>query len=305
MNALNASPVGFIGLGNMGSGMARCLLDAGVPLHIFDCDLKRCETFSDSTAVVCNTPADLVRHCDLIFLCLPYAPEVRDVLFGPEAIANENNRGKRIIDCTTLDHRDALTIAEQLSSLDIDYSDAPVSGLVQRAHDGTLTVMFGGSASAFEVAKPYLDCFGSKVLHCGSVGSGQAMKAFNNILYNINIAGLCEVLPLAVATGLDPQTLANVVTSGSSSSFASQHFVPKILAREFSGDYPMAKAYKDIENVAGIVADFDTPTPMIDAMKSVYNSAMENGYGNEPKSAMIKVFEKSLGVTLSNEPTSN
>ena len=122
------------------------------------------------------------------------------------------------------------------------------------------------------------------------------MKAVNNIIYNINIAALCEVLPLAVAAGLDPQQLAQLVTSGSSSSFASVHFVPRMLARDFSGDFPMQKANKDIVNIRQMQAETGAILPLVTAMIASYNAALSAGHGAEPKSAMLKPYEAALNI---------
>ena len=133
-------------------------------------------------------------------------------------------------------------------------------------------------------------------MHCGDIGSGQLMKAFNNIIYNVNIAALCEVLPLAMKAGLDTEVLAKVMTSGSSRSFASEYFVPRILDAEFREDFSMGSAYKDIVNVQEAATRLSAMTPVVNAMIGIYQQAIAQGFEDEPKSAMIKVYEQALGV---------
>ena len=183
-----------------------------------------------------------------------------------------------IIDTTTLDRLDAIDIAEQASKSGIAYWDCPISGMPFRADDGTLTVMFGGTSDAFASNKRYLEAIGEFIVHAGPLGSGQAMKAINNIIYNVNIVALCEVLPLAVAAGLDPNEVARVVTSASSRSFASEYFVPRMMERRFDTDFAMKDAYKDIVNVQRMAVETKAMTPVINAMIASYQAAISQGY---------------------------
>ena len=121
------------------------------------------------------------------------------------------------------------------------------------------------------------------------------MKAVNNIIYDVNIAAFCEVMPLAVKAGLRPETLSEVLTTASSRSFASEYFVPRILDGRFEGDFSMRAAYKDIVNVKEVAARLEASLPVVDAMVSTYQAAIDKGFGEQPKSAMIKVYEDRLG----------
>ncbi len=290
--------VGFIGLGRMGAGMALNMLSKSVHLSVFDTHDGAMRPLVEAGAAACKSPAEMARTCELIFICLPYAPEVRSVIFGGGGIAEAAPKGLTIVDTTTLDRSDALTIAGETAKLGIDYWDCPISGMPFRAKDGTLTVMFGGSDEAFETVKPYLEKVGTSIIHCGPVGTGQAMKALNNIIYNVHIATLAEVLPLTVAVGLDPEQVAEMVMSGSSRSFASEYFVPRMLDGKFDTDFTLSAAYKDIVNVERMAEEAGAMLPVVNAMIGSYKAAIEAGYGDEPKSAMLKVYEDALGVTF-------
>tara|TARA_B110000305_G_C19382056_1_gene610127 strand:- start:840 stop:1556 length:717 start_codon:yes stop_codon:yes gene_type:complete len=229
-------------------------------------------------------------------MCLPFAPEVRAVMFGPGGIHNARRNELTIVDSTTLDRTDAIAICKEAAEVGITYWDCPISGMPFRAHDGTLTMMFGGSAEGFAFAKPYLDDMGEHIIHAGPVGCGQAMKALNNIVYDINIAAISEVIPLALAVGLDADLVAELMTTGSSKSFASEYFVPRMMDRAFHTDFAMEDAYKDIINVQRMRDETGASIPVVDAMVKSYQSTMDAGFGREPKSAMIKVYEEKLGV---------
>jgi 3-hydroxyisobutyrate dehydrogenase-like beta-hydroxyacid dehydrogenase len=161
--------------------------------------------------------------------------------------------------------------------------------------------MFGGSQTLFEQVSPLLELLGKNIVYCGEVGSGQLMKAVNNIIYNINIVALCEILPLGVAAGISIDALEQVVNSASSRSFAGDHFIPRMLAREFEGDFPLAGAYKDILNMQKVATEKQALTPLMNAMISSYQNAIADGLGDEPKSAIIKIYEKVLGVEFKRE----
>ncbi|MGI9424434.1 MAG: NAD(P)-dependent oxidoreductase [Hyphomicrobiaceae bacterium] len=288
--------VGYIGLGRMGGGMAHNLLKSLGALYVFDPIPEAVKTLQEAGATVCARAADLAQQCDVVFICVPFAPEVRAVMFGSDGVASAARQGLTVIDTTTLDRTDALAIADEAAQSGMAYWDCPISGMPFRAQDGTLTVMFGGTKEAFADAKPLLESFGEFVVHCGPLGSGQAMKALNNVIYNVNIVALCEVLPLAVSVGLDPNEVARVVTSASSRSFASEYFVPRMMDRVFDYDFAMEDAYKDIVNVQKMGVDKKAMLPVVNAMIASYQAAMAAGYGREPKSAMLKIYEDALGV---------
>lgn len=288
--------VGIVGLGAMGGGIAANLAKHVSPLFVYDPQADAVSRLEAAGATACASPSALAHACDLVFLCVPFAPEVRAALFGDEGLSHGAKPGLTVVDLTTLYRDDALEIAAEANKSGMAYWDCPVSGTPARAEDATLTVMFGGTEDAFKTVKPYLEHFGEFVVHCGPLGSGQAMKAINNIIYNVNIAALCEVLPLAAASGLDPEKVASVVTSGSARSFASERFVARMLEGSFEGDYSMGGAYKDIVNVRQMALEKNAKLPVVDAMVSAYDAAIDAGYGDEPKSAMLKVYEKALGV---------
>jgi len=298
---MSAERIGFIGLGRMGGGMARNLLAAGADLTVYDAYPDAVSELVVAGAATADSPAGVARQVDRLFLCLPFAPEVRAVLFGDGGVSTGAAPGLQVVDCTTLVHSDALAIAAQAREAGLGYNDCPVSGMPFRAADGTLTIMFGGEEAQFTAVRPLLEHMGRDVIHCGALGAGQLMKAVNNVIYDINIAALCELLPLATRAGLDPRTVAAVVTSGSSRSFASEYFVPRMLERRFDSDFAMAQAWKDIVNVQEMAVRHGAMTPVTAAMTAVYQSAIAQGHGGEPKSAMIKLYEQVLGVEFRND----
>ena len=286
---------GFIGLGRMGRGMASNLLAAEVPLAVFDVRAEAVAELAARGASTAGSGGELASEVECLFLCLPSEVEAETVLFADGGVAARAREGLAVIDTTTMNHAAALRIEKRCRDAGIGYSDCPISGMPFRAENGTLTMMFGGSAAEFEAAKPYLEIMGEFIVHCGAIGAGQLMKAVNNIIYNVNIAALCEVMPLAVKAGLEPRRLEEVLTTASARSFASEYFVPRILEGTFEGDFPMQAAYKDIVNIQQLAERLDVAMPVVEAMVSTYRAAIDMGFGGQPKSAMIKVYEDRIG----------
>ena len=291
--------IGFIGLGRMGFGMASNLAKAGISLTVYDARPEPMEASVELGATPATDPADLAPRVEHLFLCLPSETEVDDVLFGKQGVVTKAGNDLVIVDTTTMNYGAALQLAEKSEKAGWSYSDCPISGMPFRAENGTLTMMFGGSSERFDEARPYLDIMGEFIVHCGEVGMGQLMKAVNNIIYNVNIAAICEVMPLAMKSGLGADKLAQVLTTASSRSFASEYFVPRILERKFDDDFSLQAAFKDIVNIQQAAARVQASTPVVDAMIATYQAAIDMGLGDQPKSAMVKVYEQQLDQEVS------
>ncbi|GJE37341.1 NAD(P)-dependent oxidoreductase [Methylobacterium persicinum] len=292
------SHIAFLGLGAMGAPIARHLATKGSEtVTACDADPARLAGL-DGPRLVATTDRGRIAGADLLFLCLPDGGVVEKALFGPDGAAARLAPGAIVVDLSTTTHADALRIGRALEAGGRRFLDAPVSGAPAGAEAGTLTVMCGGDADAFEAVRPLLDRFGATVLHMGPAGAGQLTKTVNNVLYDINIAALAEVLPMAVAMGLDPAQLGQVVTTGTSRSYASQYFVPRILRGEFDQGYPLAKAYKDLVSAATVAAEHGFPLPVTAAATATYQTALRQGHGDRDKGAMVLPFEALLGVKM-------
>ena len=292
--------VGFIGLGKMGAPMARNLLKNGVGLTVADLDPKAISVFTADgvkAAATLSEPSSI----DLLFLSLPDEQVVGAALFGEDGIAAALKPGCIVVDTSTIDYAAAIDLAARLAEQNVAMLDAPVSGMETRAIDGTLTIMCGGDEAAFETALPFLKHMGNRIVHMGGPGKGQLTKLVNQLLYNINMAAVAEVLPMAVALGLDAGKIGAVINSGTGRSHASETFIPRILERNFEGTYPLGKAYKDMVTAAGISARDALPMPVLAAATATYQTALRNGHGGKGKGSMALVFEELLDVTCKTE----
>lgn len=288
--------IGVIGLGAMGGGIARNIIRKGpekVILYAATSQIR--ERFKSEGFCVADSYAEFAA-ADLIFLCVPDAAAVEEILFGDGRLAPYLRRGQIIVDLSTISCKAALGIKTRLDALGIVFLDSPVSGMAARAESGELTVMVGGDKAAFEAVRPIMERFGSSIQYMGKSGNGQLMKLINQLLFDINLAGMAEIMPLAAKMGLDPEKVASIINTGAGRSFATEQFLPKILKGVFTGGYTMAKAYKDIISAEDISASDHLYLPVLAAAAGTYKTALLKGYGDCDKGAMIRCFEELFGV---------
>jgi 3-hydroxyisobutyrate dehydrogenase-like beta-hydroxyacid dehydrogenase len=288
--------VGFIGLGQMGKWMALNVMKAGFDLTVFDVNPSAVQFLATEGAKSAGSPSQLGAQTNTVLLSLPNTDIVEQVIFGEDGLVQGAKPGLIIIDCGTTNYLPTLEFEGRLGERNVSFADAPVSGMEARAREGTLTIMFGGDKEVLEEVRPLLDVIGNKLLHMGGVGSGQLTKLINQLLFNISCAAIAEVLPMAVKLGLDPEKVTGVVTTGTGRSFAAEFFAPLILDNRFDQGYPLEAAYKDMLSVAEISAQKKIPLPLVHAATTTYQMALAQGLGGQDKGAMIKVFERILGI---------
>ncbi len=290
--------VGFIGLGTMGKWMAFNLIKAGFPLKFFARKKPVIEETTLQGGRFVASPRQLAQEAPWMFLCLPDTETVEEVLFGGEGMAAALKPGQVLIDCSTIHPLAARRIHQTLKDRGIHFLDAPISGMEARAKAGTLTIMVGGEESACQQVRPALEAMGNTILYLGASGNGQIMKMINNVLFDIHCAALAEILPLAVKVGLDPEQAVAVARKGTGQSFALDNFGPLILGGNFGPGYPLEDAYKDMVHAMEISSAHRIPLPVTAATMATYQMALDQGLGRENKGAMIKVWEKVLGVEV-------
>jgi 3-hydroxyisobutyrate dehydrogenase-like beta-hydroxyacid dehydrogenase len=292
------SEIGFVGLGTMGKWMAFNLIKAGFPFKFFARKKPVIEETVRQGGRLASSPRELAQQAAWVFLCLPDTETVEEILFGSGGIAEGMKPGQILIDCSTIHPLAARRIHQTLKDRGIHFLDAPISGMEARAKAGTLTIMVGGEESAYQQVRPALEAMGNTILYLGASGNGQIMKMINNVLFDVHCAALAEILPLAVKMGLDPEQVVAVARKGTGQSFALDNFGPLILEGNFGPGYPLEDAYKDMVHAVEISSTHRIPLPVTAATMATYQMALDQGLGRENKGAMIKVWEKVLGVEV-------
>src|SRR3569623_2035697 len=252
--------IGFIGLGNMGSGMAANLVKAGHDVMAFDLSEA---ALAKAEQTGCARAASAA---EVVVTMLPAGKHVRDVY--ESSVIGAAPTSALLIDCSTIDVKTAREEIGKAEAAGYEMADAPVSGGIAAAEGGTLTFMVGGSDSAFARARPYLDAMGKTVIHAGGPGSGQAAKICNNMLLGASMVATCETFALAQKLGLDPQTFFDISSkaSGQCWSMTSYCPVPGVgpvtpADRDFEGGFAAALKLKDLRLAMEAAQGADSYTP--------------------------------------------
>ncbi|MBM0169711.1 3-hydroxyisobutyrate dehydrogenase [Altererythrobacter sp. C41] len=275
--------IAFIGLGNMGGGMATNLVKAGHEVRAFDlaepalaaARENGCETFTDAKEAVAGAEA--------VVSMLPNGGIVK-VVFENDVIGHAPE-GAILLDCSTIDVATAREVIAAAEEAGYAMVDAPVSGGIAAAAGGTLTFMVGGSEQAFQRAEPILQAMGKAVIHAGDAGNGQAAKICNNMLLAIQMIGTCEAFTMAQKLGLDPQTFYDIssVSSGQCWSMTSYCPVPGVGPQSpsdngYQGGFATALMLKDLRLAMEAAETAGSPTPLGAHAKELYEAfATENG----------------------------
>ena len=293
---MDGTKIGFFGLGVMGGPMAVNMGKKGSEeIVAFVRDKHKAVKYVEQ-GIVTTVSVKEISEAAVIFLSLPDGDVVEEIVLGSEYLFRYLEPGQVIVDLSTSDYGITVKIGKALQEKGIHFLDAPVSGMEQRAIDGTLAVMCGGEREVFDAVRPYLERIGNTIEYMGETGSGQLVKLINQVLYDMNVASLVEMLALSRGMGLDPHKVGCIVNSGTGRRFASEFFIPRILKNEFSEGYPLEKAYKDIVSAFKVSGEMKLPLPVFNAAAAVFQAALLKGYGSENKGAMIKVYEELYGV---------
>lgn len=289
------STIAFIGLGNMGGGMAANLVKAGHDVHAFDLSEDALARAEAAGATRAGSAADAVAGADAVVTMLPAGSHVERVYAGE--VFDGAQPGTLLIDCSTIDIATARRVGAAAADHGFAMVDAPVSGGIAAAQAGTLTFMVGGKDSAFAGAQPILAAMGKAVIHAGGAGNGQAAKICNNMILGATMIATCEAFALARKIGLDPQKFYDIasVSSGQSWSMTSYCPLPGVGPRSpadngYEGGFAAALMLKDLKLATQVAADANASVPMGNAAEALYQLLANKGEGGRDFSAIIELL---------------
>ena len=288
--------IGFIGLGIMGSRMAARLLAAGHALVVHDVSEGAVAAIVEKGAKAARSAAEVASHCDVVLLSLPKPDVVEKVLTGPSGVI-EGTRAKTIIDTSTTGSQVIVRAAPKLAGKGMTLLDAPVSGGVAGAANGTLTVMVGGDPATFESVRPILEIIGKNVMHMGNKpGLGQSMKLVNNMLTAAGTLAAMEVLVAGTKAGLDPQKMLDVINSSSGRCFGTEVKIPECI---LPGTFPMRFStdllHKDVNLGIEEAEAMGARMWVVKCARDVLTYSKEQGDGALDYAHIIKYFEEWAG----------
>lgn len=272
-----ARSVGVIGLGSMGFGMARTLLEKGFVVRGFDLSPERVKAVSDLGAHALASPADAFAASDFVVLSLPAARDVEAVI-ASSLPALEKRSGQRvvIIDTSTSEPDASRRLAARLEGLGVGFLDAPVSGGPGGAATGKLSMMIGGSEADVALARPVIEALAAKIMHVGTSGAGNVAKLVNNLLVAAHMLTTAEGLKLAAAAGLDPEAALRVLNAASGKSFLSEvHFPTWIMSNHFASGFSMGLMRKDVRLARALADQVGARLPVTELVGNLWAASTD------------------------------
>ncbi|HHZ66687.1 MAG TPA: 3-hydroxyisobutyrate dehydrogenase [Alphaproteobacteria bacterium] len=289
--------IGFIGTGNMGYPMVRNLVKAGNKVTAFDRLQSALQSAAAAGGAMASSQKEVVMDAEIVITMLPAGQHVRTVYGSDDGVIATASNGTLLIDCSTIDVESARAVAKEAAARGLDMLDAPVSGGVAGAEEGTLTFMVGGSAEVLERARPVLEAMGKNIVHAGDSGSGQAAKLCNNMMLGISMIGTSEAFTMGQKLGLNPQTLFDIISTASGSCWALQNHLPipgivetSASNRGFRAGFAVAMMAKDLRLAQLAAKSVDASTPLGSTAAALYTSFEDSGNQDLDYSAIIKLI---------------
>ena len=290
MSPADGLRTGFVGLGAMGRGMARCLHRAGLLAGVWNrTPDKAAELARETGCRAAPTPAELAQGCDVIVVCVSADPDVLDVV---AALSCGLRAGALVIDCSTVSADTARQAASVRAERGVAFLDAPVCGGVEGARDGTLAIMVGGPREAFDRARPVLDAMGRTVAHFGASGAGQAAKATNQIMCAGIIQAVGEAMAFAKSEGLPLETLVATLGKGAGSSWYFVHRAPNMIRGSYPPGFRVRLHQKDLEICRQMAGAHGVQLPVVEMTLVHYRRLIERGFGDEDISTIFRLKDE-------------
>jgi 3-hydroxyisobutyrate dehydrogenase-like beta-hydroxyacid dehydrogenase len=288
--------VGVIGLGNIGSGVARNLLAAGFDVVVDDLDEAKVAALVEQGATA-GTVAQAAAT-DAVFTSLPGPTQIKSVGLDPGGIVANLKPGCTWIELSTNDTATARDLHTACRRVGTRFVDAPVSGGPEGAAAGSLSLFVGGDAEEIGAIRPLLDAIGSRVFHVGPVGAGLAAKIAQVTLCYTQTVALTEALVLGAKAGVDPAMMLEIVQRSAGRSYVSDVYGPEILAGTYDPSFPISHAAKDMRLADELAAVVDANLPMIADVRALYDAAEQRFGSTAPHLMTARLREDANGVTL-------
>jgi 3-hydroxyisobutyrate dehydrogenase-like beta-hydroxyacid dehydrogenase len=288
--------VGFLGLGLMGSRMARSILRHGVELTVWNRTIDKAQALAAEGARVAQTPREVAEASDVVVCCVSDPNAVGRVLFADDGVRPAARPGFRYVECSTISPGLMRRVGDALSARGAEALEAPVTGSRLGAEKGTLLFMTGGRREVHDELLPVLMTFGSKAIYCGELGQASVVKLVGNTLISFMVQGLSEGVTVARKAGVPLATVLEVVMA---SGFASPYFAFKgdaIARRDWQEHFSIDLMHKDQTLMLDEASRYAVPMPGLAAIREVFQAARGHGYGHEDIVAVVKAVEAAAGL---------
>ena len=292
MTALKGQYIGFIGLGLMGKPMARNLHKAGAAMTVTSRSPGPAEELAGEGMQAAATPREVAAASDIIIVMVTDTDAVDKVLHGPDGVIAGLTEGKLVIDMGTTKPRETRDWAKEIAGLGCDYVDAPVSGGTVGAEEGTLSIMAGGSESAFRRVQPLFEIMGRNINHLGDSGAGQVCKSANQAIVGMTLAAVAEGLTLATQAGVDPGAVRKALLGGFAESRVLDLHGGRMVERAFAPGGRASVQFKDINQALELADQVGLDMPSLKAIRELWQKMMDKGWGDLDQAGIIRAIEE-------------
>ena len=292
--------LGFLGLGIMGYPMARHLIEAGHDVALWSNTTAKVQKLSTNgqKAHACATPAEVAGHSDCIFYCVGDSAMSREVAIGPSGLIHGAKPGTVVADCSTVAPAVSREIGRAFHDKGVAFLDAPCTGSVPGAENGTLTFMIGGDQRVFESVRPHFEHMGKLFYYCGGPGMGLQAKLTQNLVLANMMAAFNEGMVLATKAGVPPELMLDILNNSAAKSGLVSYKAPFILRRDFSTNFSTKWMHKDVSMALDSAKQLGFPMPVTAVTQQMFQAAMAKGFAEEDMCSTISVLEDWAGVVV-------
>jgi 3-hydroxyisobutyrate dehydrogenase len=280
----------------MGLFMASNLARAGFPLTVWNRTASRADDVVALGATLAETPADVARASDIVVACLTDSPQVEEVLFGDNGLAEGLAKGSLFIDCSTLSPLKAQEFAERLATGGIDMLDAPVSGGSEGAKNAALSIMVGGDEAAFARAGSVFAAMGKGITHLGPVGAGQWAKAINQVILSGVYLGVAEGVTLGLKAGLDVEKVVSAIKGGAAGSWVLENRSGRMIDDDYPLGFKISLHRKDLGIGLELAHSVGASLPVASLAATFEDGLIAQGFGDDDNSALARPIRKLSGL---------
>ena len=295
--------VGMVGLGGMGKSIAINIAKAGFEFTVADLREEPLKELKENGASIADSPRDVAAAADIVLASLPSNEASEKVALGPDGVLAGSKRGDIYIELSTIGLEVVRNISDQAAEKGVSLLDAPVSGSMEQRQKGTLSIMVGGDESTLNRAMPVFNAFGDKIFHAGDSGAGATVKLVNNLLCGINMVATMEALVLGVKAGLSVQTMQEVISVSSGSSWIFNHLVDQVMLSPEPppgqpADMGLHTIGKDVKLAVELAQNLSVPMVLGSSALQPFLAGLGNGWADKELWVIMEIFEQMSGVKV-------
>ena len=288
---MTTTRIGYIGLGTMGGAMAENLIKAGYPLTVYNRTVSKAERFIALGAQLAESPAEVARRSEVVFVNVSDTPDVLEVVLGANGAIEGAHPGMILVDHSTIKPSASREIYKRLQEVEVSALDAPVSGGDIGARNATLTIMVGGELQTLEKVMPILEAVGKKITYVGEAGAGQVAKAANQIMVAAQMVAEAELMLFAQKSGVDVAKVIEAIKSGAAQCWTLDVKPQRLLTGNRTPGFKSSLQAKDLNIVMETARDYEAVLPGTALNTQLFNAMVTTGSGDLDNSAVIQILE--------------